>query len=102
MNLQTKLLIEIFEELGVKIVDKIKIGSLIHSYKNLKVEFCYQIISYEETILSEKQKILYLNPLDSHHKFIESTYRIINYISLPRYMHIISEKKSNHDIINRD
>ena len=69
---------EIFEELGVKIVDKIKIGSLIHLYKNLKVKIhIYQIVSYEGNILSrEKQKILYLNPLDSYHKFIESTYRL--------------------------
>lgn len=88
---------EMSEELGIKIVDKIKIGSLIHLYNNLKIKIhVYKIVSYEGNILPrEQQKILYLNPIDSYHKFIESTYRIINYISLPRYLHIISDEKSN-------
>ena len=94
---------EISEELGVRIVDKIKIGSLVHLYNNLKIKIhIYKINSYEGNILSrEQQKLLYLNPLDSYHNFIESTYRIINYISLPRYLHIISDKKSNPYSINR-
>ena len=94
---------EISEELGVRIVDKIKIGSLVHLYNNLKIKIhIYKINSYEGNILSrEQQKLLYLNPLDSYHNFIESTYRIINYISLPRYLHIISDKKPNPYSINR-
>ena len=92
---------EISEELGIKIINKIKIGSLIHLYNNLKVKiYIYKIVSYEGNIIPrEQQKLFYLNPLDSYNKFIESTHRIINYISLPRYLHIISDIKSSLNFI---
>ena len=91
---------ECFEELGIKVLKKIKMGSLIHLYNNLRVKIhIYLIINYEGLIIpKEKQILSYLDPLDQSQKLIESTYRIINYMKLPRYLKILSEVKK--DIIS--
>ncbi len=88
---------ECFEELDIKIIDKVKICSFTHLYKGLKIKlhiFC--IIKYEGNIKPKEAQILsYLNPLDESKKFIESTYRIINYLKLPRYLKILSNTDKN-------
>tara|TARA_Y100000741_G_scaffold363381_1_gene351505 strand:- start:385 stop:1302 length:918 start_codon:yes stop_codon:yes gene_type:complete len=85
---------ECFEELGINIIDKVKIGSFTHLYDDFNVKlhiFC--IKKYRGDIKSKESQILsYLNPLDMSQKFIESTYRIINYMQLPRYLSILSDE----------
>ena len=88
---------ECFEELGIRLLNIRKIGSLVHCYKNKSIKLhIYEINQYEGKIFpKENQKLSFLSTNNSNEKFIESTYRIINYMSLPRYMQITPE-----DIIN--
>ena len=89
---------ECYEELDISVTNFNKIGFLTHNYNNLSVKlYIFEIIDYEGKITSkEKQKLLYLNAYNSSEKFIESTYRILNYLSLPRLCRITS----NHVLDN--
>ena len=101
---------ECFEELGIKPLNVSKIGSLVYSYIDIDIKLhIFEVKQYEGTIYpKENQKLSYLNALISSEKFLASTYRIINYISLPRYLFItpknkadLSDKKSaDNSIIN--
>ena len=97
---------ECFEELGIIVTKKNKIGFIIHLYNELRIKIhIYSIINFDGLISpKEKQTLSYLDPLDKSQKFIESTYRIINYMRLPRYLKILSEVNKNviSDIQSKD
>ena len=81
---------ECFEELGIRLLNISKIGSLVHCYDNINIRLhIYKINQFEGEISpKENQKLSFLNIHNSSEKFIESTYRIINYMSLPRFIRI--------------
>ena len=89
---------ECFEELGIKVTKFNSIGSVIHYYDHLQVKLhIFEIVAYQEDIYAkENQRLLYLNAFESHEKFIDSTFRVLNYLSLPRYCSITSIDADNY------
>ena len=89
---------ECFEELGIKITKFNSIGSVIHYYDHLQVKLhIFEILAYQENIYAkENQGLLYLNAFESNEKFIDSTFRVLNYLSLPRYCSIKSIDADNY------
>lgn len=96
-NPEDALLRECFEELDIKIISYKKIMNITHCYKHMNIKLhIYEIIEYDRNIYpKENQKILYLDALKSNEKFIESTYRILNILSLPRYLKIVSNNDTS-------
>jgi 8-oxo-dGTP diphosphatase len=89
---------ECFEELGIKVSKFNRIGSLVHHYDHLEVKLhIFEILDYQGYIYpKENQELLYMNAFESEEKFIDSTYRILNYLNLPRYCSITSIDADNH------
>ena len=89
---------ECFEELGIKVSKFNSLGSLVHHYDHLKVKlYIFEILDYKgEIYTKENQELQYMDAFNSEEKFIDSTYRILNYLSLPRYCSITSKEADNH------
>ena len=83
---------ECFEELGIKVTKFNSIGSVVHYYDHLQVKLhIFEVVAYQEDIYAkENQGLIYLNAFESNEKFIDSTFRVLNYLSLPRYCSITS------------
>ena len=89
---------ECFEELGIKVTKFNNIGSVVHYYDHLQIKLhIFEILAYQEDIYAkENQGLLYLNAFESNEKFIDSTFRVLNYLSLPRYCSITSIDADNY------
>ena len=89
---------ECFEELGIKVTKFINIGSVVHYYDHLQIKLhIFEILAYQEDIYAKENKgLLYLNAFESKEKFIDSTFRVLNYLSLPRYCSITSIDADNY------
>ena len=93
---------EIKEELSITVTESTKINKLTHKYQDFDVELhVFNIDNYKGQIEAlEKQKIKFLSLQEVKNKVIESTYRILKIISLPKY-YIITKpvhKKIAHDL----
>jgi 8-oxo-dGTP diphosphatase len=95
---ETALYRECFEELGIKVTKFNSIGSLVHRYDSLEVKLhIFEIVNYQGDIYAkESQELHYMNAFESKEKFIDSTHRVLNYLSLPRYCSITSIDADNH------
>ena len=88
----------VLKNLGIKVTKFNNIGSVVHHYDHLQIKLhIFEILAYQEDIYAkENQGLLYLNAFESNEKFIDSTFRVLNYLSLPRYCSITSIDADNY------
>jgi len=108
-NPEECLIRECCEELDIQIKKSIYHGQITHLYENLSVKLhIFEIIEYSGKIKAkEKQNLLYVNPFESNHLFLESTTRILSRLKLRELFFItpinfdsISKKIKNLDSDN--
>ncbi len=98
------LLRECTEEIGITITDAEYVNTITQHYLDFDVIlYIFKINSYDGVIKAEEnQEILFLNPYQMTHKFLQSTFRILKLLKLYRNI-IISEvghQKISSDILN--
>ena len=98
------LLRECKEEIGIIITSAEYINTIKQHYLDFDVIlYIFKINTYDGTIRSqENQEILFLNPYQMTHKFLQSTFRILKLLKLQRNI-IISEidcQNISSDILN--
>jgi len=95
---------EIQEELSITVTKSNKINKLTHKYQDLDVELhIFNIDDYEGQIKAlERQKIKFFSLQQLNNKVIDSTYRILKILRLPKYYIMTKSIHKNiaHDLSN--
>ena len=98
------LLRECTEEIGITITDAEYVNTITQYYLDFDVIlYIFKINTYNGTIRSqENQEILFLDPYQMTHKFLQSTFRILKLLKLQRNIIIskIGYQNISSDILN--